>query len=432
MALSKGKRVAALCVLSFMAGMVYFTPFLRYTYYDQMMVALQLSDVQIGTLGACYGVMSIIGYLPGGFFAEKFEARTLLIVSALGMCLSTAWYALFPGFIALCIIHCLYGCFSIVTFWSAYLKAIRYLGTEDEQSRLYGLSEGIRGIFSAALAFGCLALIGVTASMTVGFRMLLIVNAVVFALLGVAVKFCVPSSQEIEGGRQAQEALGQHVSVGRVFTSSLKSKSIWMCVFVIICGFTVYTTTYGYMGTYCTRILGISSGVSSALSIIRNYIVVLFAGVLGGVWLDKFSTRGKGLIVFFTLCIATMVSVWASSSAVLVCAALTLVMGFMANMIKGTYWSILGEAGIPPEDTGMATGVISTVAFLPDVFSAPVVSRFLAFGEAQGNLALGFNITFIWIIVWAIGGIAASFILMRYTEKRRKADPSFGREVIER
>ena len=45
--------------------------------------------------------------------------------SNFAMALITIWYCLLPGFTSLIIIHGLYGIFSIATFWSPYLKAVR-------------------------------------------------------------------------------------------------------------------------------------------------------------------------------------------------------------------------------------------------------------------------------------------------------------------
>lgn len=410
--MKKGKKIVALVVLSIMAGMVYLTPFFRFTFYDQMIAALQITDVQIGTLGAMYGAFALIGYLPGGFLAEKFSARGLLVLSAVGMFVATAWYALYPGFIALCIIHAMYGTFSIITFWSAYLKAVRNLGTEDEQARLYGSSEAIRGVGQAVISFACLAVVNGFAQVAVGFRIALIIHAVVFAALAVAIFLLIPGPSKEE---KEQETGEKGEGLLRTAADLLKSRSVWICIFVVICGFTVWTTVNGYMGTYGTRVLHLSEGASSTLSIVRSYVIVLFAGLFGGVLLDKFSCKGKGLMLAFFLEAAAVAGVFLTSSMVFVCVAVTILLGFFVNIVKATYWSILGEAGIPREKTGLATGLISVIGFTPDVFSAPVVSRFIQYGEQQGDVTMGFNIMLVWLAVWAILGIVASFILKKNT-----------------
>jgi sugar phosphate permease len=154
--MEKGRRNIVLVILSVMAGIMFLAPMIRFSFYDQMMAALRLTDIQIGALGSIYGVAYVIAFPFSGILAEKFNARILVVLSAVGMSLVTIWYSMFPGFAILCVIHVLYGIFSVGTFWSPYLKAVRNLGSENEQGRLFGMSEGIRGIGQAIVAFACL------------------------------------------------------------------------------------------------------------------------------------------------------------------------------------------------------------------------------------------------------------------------------------
>ena len=412
--MGKGRKMIALVILSIMAGMVYLTPFLRFTFYDQMIEALQITDVQIGTLGGIYGVFALIGYLPGGFLAEKFSAKHLLILSAAGMFAATVWVCFYPGFWALCVIHAMFGTFSVITFWSAYLKAVRNLGREDEQARLCGSSEAIRGIGQAVVSFISLGAVNAFGQAAVGFRIMLIINAVVFFALIVAIIIFIPKDDiSAEGQKVSEKKDNLFETAGRL----LKSPSVWICIFVIMSGFTVWTTVNGYMGTYGTRVLNLPDGLSSTLSIVRSYVVVLFAGLIGGVVIDKFSCKGKGLFVIFLLEVLSVAGIFLTSNLIFVCVAVTLILGFFANIIKSTYWSILGEAGISRQLTGLATGIISVIGFTPDAFSAPVVSRFIRYGEQQGNVETGFNIMLVWLAVWAVLGMTGSLILKRYTEK---------------
>ena len=144
-------------------------------------LALNINDVQLGTIAGVYGLFNVIGYVPSGILAEKFNTKKLLILSCGAMCLVTLWYSSFPGYTALIIIHALYGIFSVGTFWSPYLKAIRNLGSENEQGRLFGISEGLRGIGQTAVAFLCLWAMGLFATQAAGFRAVLLINAAAFA-----------------------------------------------------------------------------------------------------------------------------------------------------------------------------------------------------------------------------------------------------------
>lgn len=409
--MDKKKQTISLLVLSATAGLMYLAPFLRFSFYDQMMEALQVTDIQMGTIGSIYGLFYVIAFLPSGFLSEKFDTKILLFISNVAMGLCTIWYSFYPGYTAILIIHALYGIFSVGTFWSPYLKAVRGLVSEEKQGTIFGLSEGLRGVTQTIVSFGCIGVLSVASSVTFGFRMTLWINAAAYGLLAIAVLVLLPSS------KPEKPAVKETKNSNYTVIGFLKSPSIWICIFVIMAGYCVWTTTNSFIGTYCTRVLEIDANMSSVLSIIRSYIIVFIAGASGGMVIDKFRTKGQGLMVAFALVALSALGILFTNNLMFICVIITVVLSYMVNVVKGTYWSILGDAGIPLEATGLATGIISLIALTPDIFTAPVISRFLAFGESNGNIEIGFNMMLIWMIVWGIVGVTFSFLLKRKKEK---------------
>jgi predicted MFS family arabinose efflux permease len=420
----KKNRTLVLVILSLIAGMAYLTPLIRFSFYDQMKEAMQLTDVQIGSIGAIYGVFNVACYVPSGILAEKFNTKKLLIISTFALCLVTIWYSFYPGFQMLLVIHALYGVFSVGTFWSPYLNAIRHLGSEEEQGRIFGISEGLRGIGQTVVAFGCLAVMGLFASTAMGFRSLLWINAVVFFLLMLAVIFFVPDfdkedAADSENKKSVSKETKEKKKGENALLKTITSPSTWICIFVILCGYTVWNTVNGYIGTYCTRVLNIPAGISSTLSIVRSYIIVFAAGLTGGFFIDRFKAKGSGMMIVFLSTGICTAGVFLTHNLIFLCVGVTIILSYLVNVIKSTYWSILGDAGVPLHMTGIATGVISLIGLTPDIFVAPVVSRFIAWGESAGNLEAGFNLMLVWLFVWSILGVGASFILKLKKEKVR-------------
>lgn len=412
---NKKRRNIVLVILSMIAGIAYLAPLIRFSFYDQMVVALGITDMELGTIAATYGIFNVACYVPSGILAEKFNTKKLLILSCLAMCLVTIWYSTFPGYEMLIVIHALYGIFSVGTFWSPYLKAIRNLGTENEQGRLFGISEGLRGIAQTAVAFLCLFAMGLFASQGTGFRAVLLINAGVFALLAILVIIFVPDFEknQVKISDEPKKAKEKGTII-KAFGNS----SIWLCIFVILCGYTLWNTANGYMGTYCTRVLNISPELSSALSIIRSYIIVFIAGISGGIIMDKFTFKGRGMLWAFLLTGVSVLAIMFTSNIIILCVAVTVILSYLVNVIKSTYWSIMGEAGVPLAITGIATGIISFIALTPDIFVAPVISYFITVGEASGNINQGFTMMFIWMVIWAGLGILSAVLLERRGKKR--------------
>ena len=244
----------------------------------------------------------------------------------------------------------------------------------------------------------------------------LFIYAASFALLMMAVIILVPEiNAHPKDKNDAADEKNQNLK--KVILATLNSSSTWICIFLIMCGYTLWNTVNGFAGTYCTRVLHISENLSSSLSIFRSFLIVPIAGVSGGFIMDKFSSKGKGMFFAFLgfgLCVA---AIYLTTEMVMICLALTILLGYFVNAIKATYWSIMGEAGIPLATTGMATGVISLIALTPDIFSPKVIALLLDYGREQNNIELGFNLILVWCAVWAVLGIIAALVLKKRAER---------------
>ena len=404
-----------------LAGIVYLMPYFRFTFYDQMMQALALTDAQMGVLVSVYGTAYVVCFLPSGILSERFNTKWLLFISAVGMAATSAWFATLPSFECLVVIQILYGVFSVGTFWSPYLKAVRNLSNDSNEGKMFGWSDSLRNATNTLVSFGCLGIIGYTATASTGFVGSCILNAALSALGAVLVFVCIPNNFDELAKRSNESECEKKESILCVAKKILGNPSTWMLIILIMAGYTVWTTVNSYIGTFCVRVLNIDASTASSISIIRAYILALLAGLVGGIILDKFSSRVKGLYIAFALAGICTITTMISASAAMLCVVVGLVLAFIACIIKATYWSTLGEAEIPPENTGLATGVISLIALTPDIFTPPVISAFLESASAAGNIAAGFNQMFIWIIAWCIIGAIAGFLLVRRHKKRSAA-----------
>lgn len=416
--MSKSKKYSTLILLSAMAGIMYLTPFLRYNFYDQMVSALNLTDAQLGVIGSFYGIFTLFLYILSGIIAEKFNTKKIIVFSGFGMFLTTVWYAMMPGYVALCLIHGIFGIFSCGTFWSAYIKTIRLLGPHEEQGRLYGSSEGIRGVMQAIVSFICLAVVNKYAADGVGFRLALVINAAVFLILTVACIFILPKEQaavDVEQAEQAELKGGWLKNCGRLF----KNPGLWICIFIILSTYTIWGTANSYLGTFGTRVLHLTDTMSSTLSILRSNIIVIFAGILGGILMGKFKTKARGFLVFYGIVIVCALSIMFSTGTPMVSVAFTMILTFAVNVLKAAYWSIQDDAGIPRNATGLASGLISTLAYTPEIYIYYIVPVFLGSAEAAGNVAGGFQIMFIWMICFAVLGMIVAVFLEKRTWRTR-------------
>ena len=153
---------------------------------------------------------------------------------------------------------------------------------------------------------------------------------------------------------------------------------------------------------------------------IRSYVIVFVAGFFGGWFLDRFTYKGKAFIGLFAISAAGFVLIMFSAKVLAISICITLVLAFIANIMKATYWSLMGQAGIPAKMTALATGFISLIIFLPDAVLPTIICTWLSNAEAAGNIAAGFDKIFIMLAVFAIVGIIGSLLLVKRTKSIEK------------
>ena len=400
-------------ILSASVAIAYQLPYLRYTFYDQMMAALQLNDVQMGVLASAVSIASTISYPIGGFLANRFSMRSLINLTLAAFVVLTVAFAFTTNYIFLIGIHVLYGFFGIATLWSAYLVGIRSLGDESVQSKLFGFSEATRGILQTLLGFAFLAIMGVAATPIIGFKTMLIVGAVVTGIfLGLGFIF-LPKTEKEEKSEIAPE---DKVTILDV----VKNPGVWITIIILICAYSCWSFGNGYLTTYTVRVGGLSESTASTLGMIRSYVIVFVAGFFGGWFLDRFTYKGKAFIGLFGLSAAGFVLIMFTAKALAISICLTLLLAFIANIMKATYWSVMGQAGIPAKMTALATGFISLIIFLPDAVLPTIIGTWLSNAEAAGNIAAGFDKIFIMLAVFAIVGIIGSLLLVKRTKSIEK------------
>lgn len=396
-------------ILSATVAIAYQLPYLRFTFYDQMMAALHLNNTQIGVLATAVNLVSTLSYPIGGVLASRFSTRSMISVTLAAFVGLTVWYAFTTSYIMLIIIHVLYGFFGIATLWSAYLNGIRNLGTAENQSTIFGSSEATRGIVQTILGFSFLGVVGIAATPAVGFRSLLLVGAAVTAVFFVLALIFLPK-EEKQALESAEEEKYSLMDV-------LKNKGVWIMIFMIMGAFMTWSLGNGYLTTYTVQVLDISPSLASTLGIVRSYIIVFVAGFLGGWVLDRFTYKGKAIMLLLSVIFVSVLAVMLTSKVVPLCIGITLLIAFVANIVKSTYWSTMDQAGIPVKMTPMATGIISFIAFIPDFVVAPICGAWLDAASAAGNAAAGFTKIFIMIMSFAVLGIIFSFLLMKRTKQ---------------
>lgn len=411
--MKKSRNIIAFIALSMAAGFIFFAPCLKYSFYDQMLAAYGIDDVQINMCYSVYAFICLICYPVSGWLGDKVSVKILVPLALFADAAVCVVYSFASGYGMLLVIHGLLGFIASGIFWCPYLKAIRLLGDEQTQGKMFGISEAVRGLASALIGFCAVFVLGKAAGAEIGMRNVNWMAAVFLAALAVIIMLVFPKEAAPVSTAEENSEAGEKVR----YLDVIRHKGTWLSIFIIITGFCIWLLANSFLSTYTVRVLGISTGLASTLGVIRSYVLICFAGFGGGWLMDKVDYKGKGFLGCFILCIISIAGIMLTSNLIVICIGLTLLLTLLVCIIRSTYWSILGEAGIPVKMTGSATGIISFVAYIPESFITVICGKWISKAEAAGHIASGFNQIFLLMIGIGVLGCVASILLMNQTKR---------------
>ena len=433
MKITGAKRWFIVILCALLSGVMVYVTFLRYSYYDQMVVlftqykpvvSVDYVNEFIGDFGLVYGVVSMVGYIFGGIFADRFKEKWLIILGGLVMGLCSFWFGIVPGRTSIMIIHFLYGVGTSFLIWSAYLKLTRKMGDENEQGRLFSTSDFVRGIFGTVIGFVGVGLLSKAtlasgdmdpAAVGAQWKMLLFISGGLFLLFTLLVFIFVPA--DVIGAEEEDDAKKEQAAFSmKNIVSVLKLPGTWMISALIFFCYSFTSAGSGYLGAYTTSVLGISATQASLFAIIRNYIIAAIMTFLIGFISDKIGSKSKTLGIYLMVSSILCVALIVTKSVVVLCIAVSFAFAIVYSGMRGIYFATLGEVGIPLKYTGIATGVISALCYLPDVYFAKLAGSWI---DKFGNK--GYDYIWMWAIGCGILGVIVALITTRYA-KRLKAE----------
>ncbi|MDR1018366.1 MAG: MFS transporter [Lachnospiraceae bacterium] len=405
------KKYGTLLLLAAGAGIIFQLPYIRETFYPQIQAAMHLTNAQMGLLSAGYASMATVSYFIGGVVADRFSARKLLTFSFIATGALGLWFATFPSYQIARVIFVLMGISTIITYWSACIKATRMLGTSEEQGRLFGLQEGLRGILNALLVFGMTALYSHFAvkSETLGTSAAIRLCSIVVIIIGILNFIFIEDTKREENSESI-------VSVVKGMFKALTIPRVWILVAIIFTAYSVYGLI-GYVNTYAVKYFGLSAAAGSTLGGVR-YLVQGLGGILGGFLADKLRSRikviaGGGLLLAISFGLFLVLPVQASLVGVVI---VNFLFGLLfIYAVRSQYFAVHDDAGIPVEMSGRVSGIASCLGYTPDLFMYTLVGSWM---DNYG--AKGFKMTWAYAVVAALLCVVFSLILSKVIKKKAK------------
>lgn len=406
---SKARKYLTIIALGLAGGSIYFIPYVKYVFYDAQLAAMGINNTQSGLLLTMYTIGNMVLYIPGGYLADKVSTKKALIISLVATSVLTWVYAFSLNFVVSMIIWIGLSFSTAFVFWSALMKAVRIVGTEEEQGFMYGLYYACNGIAAALTSFISLYAYN-TAGEDIKSGFVRGVNASGVVVLIAAI--CLVFLMKEDAGKVTTESDDDKISlpmVGKV----LKSPVVWILSIVILCGYGLKSSV-SYFNPYLTEVVGVSAVNSGIFSIINNYLLLLLAPV-GGILADKvFKSTCKWLSVSFVILAVLFGGVLLIPSDIspMVASIYTLLPGAVTMMMYGVVFSSVSEAGISRTMTGTVIGISSIIGYIPDSIYSVIFGKWL---DNKG--AAGYTNIFIFLVASGIVGAVLAFWIYRHGKR---------------
>lgn len=406
---SKARKYLTIIALGLAGGSIYFIPYVKYVFYDAQLAAMGINNTQSGLLLTMYTIGNMVLYIPGGYLADKVSTKKALIISLVATSVLTWVYAFSLNFVVSMIIWLGLSFSTAFVFWSALMKAVRIVGTEEEQGFMYGLYYACNGIAAALTSFISLYAYN-TAGEDIKSGFVRGVNASGVVVLIAAI--CLVFLMKEDAGKVTTESDDDKISlpmVGKV----LKSPVVWSLSIVILCGYGLKSSV-SYFNPYLTEVVGVSAVNSGIFSIINNYLLLLLAPV-GGILADKvFKSTCKWLSVSFVILAVLFGGVLLIPSDIspMVASIYTLLPGAVTMMMYGVVFSSVSEAGISRTMTGTVIGISSIIGYIPDSIYSVIFGKWL---DNKG--AAGYTNIFIFLVASGIVGAVLAFWIYRHGKR---------------
>lgn len=170
-----------------------------------------------------------------------------------------------------------HGLFGEVVYWPVLLKAVRLLGTKEEQGRMFGFLEAGRGVVDVVIASGALFVFVQFGEGKAGMQAGLVYYTLVTILVGVITYFIVDGDDKVSTDNAVDANRQVFMGIKRV----IKSPNLWLASF---CIFFVYSAYCGltYFIPFLKDIYALPVALVGAYGIINQYGLKM----VGGLWGD--------------------------------------------------------------------------------------------------------------------------------------------------
>lgn len=411
MKLSTGKKYFLVFLLAFMFSVAYLLPYIKYVFNDALVQGLGITNKQAGLLLTVYSIMNTVTLIPGGIMSDKYKTKNIIVISALGTGFCNFMLAMFMNYTVAVVVWGLLGFTTIFAFWGSVIKAVRLLGDEDEQGRLYGFYAGFQGLVNTVVAILASFVFARFVDQTAGLKGILFLYGALNIIGAILFWFLFPS--ELDSNESSND---DPVKVSDIFVV-LKMPETWLLSLII---FSIYGVFSGstFMTSYVSDVLLITGTVSTMIAIFRTYLARAIFSPVGGILADKTKKPVQNILVssLITAALLLVLPLFGAKLGNVAILIIILTSSITIYMNFGVMWATSSELKIPRKLYGTVIGVASIIGYTPDLFMHTLFGGWLDKLGTQG-----YQNIFMFLIFLCFVGVLTSTVILRRAKSLKSA-----------
>ncbi|EDV2816973.1 MFS transporter [Salmonella enterica subsp. enterica] len=397
-----------LCFLILGGGTIFKLSSMKDVFYVPMQADWGLTNTQIGFGFTVYAIVQTVGLFSSLYIADRFSKKILLPVGLIGVGLCGAYLTTLPSFSGYLIAFGAMAFFGEVVYWPVLLKAVRLLGTRDEQGRMFGFLEAGRGVVDVLIASGALFVFVHFGEGKTGMQAGLVYYTLVTILVGIITYFIVDSDDR--SSSRDVEDVNKQVFTG--IKNVIKSPNLWLASF---CIFFVYSAYCGltYFIPFLKDIYALPVALVGAYGIINQYGLKMVWGPVGGFLADKIAHSPVIYLkwTFLISAIAMLLFIQLPHDSMNVYLGMAATLGFGAIIFsqRAIFFAPMDEIGTPREFAGSAMAFGCIIGYMPSMFA------YTLYGSLLDNFSgiQGYNYVFSVMVAFSLLGFVCATLLTR-------------------
>ncbi len=387
-------------------------------FYVPFQESFNMTNEEMGTLLTMYGILAVVGYFFGGMVADKFEPKKLMVTSTISTGLLGLYMATFPSYKILLVVYMLFGITAVLLYWSAFVKSIRILGTDDEQGKLFGAFESFYGIISLVLSYAILLAFSSYIEKNGNFEYVIISYSMISIIVGIFILILYkPKKYDNNSLSNNTESKFKFEYV----IKALKMPVTWINSIIVLSLFIIISGAL-YLNPFLNDVYFLPVTYATALGITIKYGFRMIASPIGGAMVDRYKRSSKVLIITSFLLILSLIALIIlpkEPSYIILAILFVFIFCLLFNMPRSCMYVPVAETNVSVEMLGTVVGIVSTIGYCSDIFIWKLFGRLL---DNHGND--GYTYIFGVLIGCAIIALITGIIYDKYLNKLQKANNS--------